>query len=212
MINLKEVVTAVNAAPSGSFVGITDYVSEKGDVSSVTGLLGVGYGAAKERAIAALETAIAAQDFEAMTVKGICNTCPITGELNPRKKSWDAKPFKKTFSKAQVIAIASEVLESYRESVKTSNKVELSNKENGCYLETQTDNINVSLLVIHQTYKELESQAAKANLGIAEKPKSTLPESIVKEKIRKRFEPKIKAFTLRSGNFAKLSIAGKSFE
>jgi len=211
MIDLNEIVSAVNEAPSGSFIGITDYVSEKGDVSSVTGQIGVSYGTAKERALKALETAIEAKDFEAMEVKGICRTGP-DGELNSRKRSWDMKPFVRKYSQAQVIAIAVEVMESYRDSIKKSNKVELSEKEDGCYLESETDNINIRLLVQRQTYKELESLAAKANLGKVDKPKATMPDSLVKKAIRKRFEPKIKSFTIRSDNFAKLTIAGHSFE
>lgn len=212
MINLQEVVSAVNSAPSGSFIGITDYISEKGDVSSVTGQIGVGYSNAKEKALEAMEKAIAEKDFEPITVEGICNWDTEKKEWNSRKKSMPVKTFKVTFNKAQVIAVATEVMESYRDAIKKSNKVQLSNKENGVYLESNTDNINVTVLVANQTYKELESMAVKANKGITDKPKSSMPEAMLKAQIRKRFEPKFKSFTLRSDNFAKLSIGGNTFE
>jgi hypothetical protein len=212
MIDLNKIVSAVNEAPSGSFIGITDYISEKGDVSSITGQIGVSYGTAKEKAIAALEKAIADKDFEAIEVKGVCRWDDEAKEWNSRKRSCPMKPFAVKYSKAEVLDTAIEVLESYREAVKKSNKVELSNKEDGCYLESETNNINIRLLVQNQTYKELESQAAKANKGITEKPKASMPLSLLKAQIRKRFEPKIKSFTIRSDNFVKLTIGGQTFE
>jgi hypothetical protein len=212
MIDLKQIVESANNAPSGSFVGITDYVSDKGDVSSITGQIGVSYGTAKEKAIKALETAIEAKDFEPITVKGICRWDTEKNEWNSRKRSMPMKAYDITFKKAKVIEVAKEVLESYKNAEKRSNKVQLADKEDGVYLESETDNINIRLLVQNQTYKELESQVAKANLGKVDKPKATMPEAALKEIIRKRFTPKIKAFTLRSDNFKKLTIGGNTFE
>lgn len=212
MIDLKAIATAVSSAPSGSFVGLTDYVSDKGDVSSVTGQIGVSYGTAKEKAIEALQTAIATEDFEPIQVKGICRENPDNkGEFNSRKRSWPMGSYDITFSKAQVLETAKEVLDSYVNAEKKNNKVQLADKEDGLYLEAETDNINIRLLVQKQTYKELESQVAKANLGKVDKPKATMPESALKKIIRKRFEPKIKAFTIRTDNFKKLTVGGQAF-
>lgn len=219
MINLKEIVTAANNAPSASFVGITDYISEKGDVSSITGQIGVSYGTAKEKAIKALTEAITESEigcgvnqFEAINVKGICRWDTEKNEWNSRKRSMAMKAFDITFTKVEVLETAKEVLDGYVNAEKKSNKVELSNKEDGVYLEAETDNINIRLLVQQQTYKELESQVAKANLGKVDKPKATMPVSALKAIIRKRFEPKIKSFTIRKDNFKKLTIGGNTFE
>lgn len=213
MIDLKTIATTINNAPSGSFVGITDYISEKGDVSSITGQIGISYGKAKDKAIEALQNAIATEDFGPIVVKGICRENPDNkGEFNSRKRSWPMASYAITFSKAQVIEVAKEVLDNYVNAEKKSNKVQLSDKENGLYLESETDNINVSLLVQNQTYKELESQVAKANLGKIDKPKATMPESALKTIIRERFQPKYKAFTIRKDNFKKLTIGGQAFE
>jgi hypothetical protein len=213
MFKLNEIATTINNAPSGSFVGITDYISDKGDVTSITGQIGVSYSNAKEKAVNALKTAIEAKDFVPITVQGLTRENPDNkGEFNSRKRSWPMVSFKVKFTKAQVIAIAEQVLESYVNSEKKNNKVQLSEKENGLYLESETDNINVSLLVQNQTYKELESQVAKANLGKVDKPKATMPENLLKEIIRKRFMPRYKAYTLKSDNFKKLSIGGQTYE
>lgn len=212
MINLTEIATAVSKAPSGSFVGITDYISESGDVSSITGQIGVSYGTAKNKAIQALQNAIAMEDFEAISVKGICRWDTDKNEWNSRKKSMPMKSFDITFPKAKVIEVAKEVLDSYQNAEKDSNKVQLADKEDGLYLEANTDNINIRLLVQKQTYKDLESQVVKANLGKVDKPSATMPESALKAIIRKRFEPKIKTFTIRSENFKKLTIGGNTFE
>jgi len=212
MIDLKTIVESVNNAPSGSFVGITDYVSDKGDVSSITGQIGVSYGTAKEKAIEALETAIATEDFEAIQIKGICRWDTDKEEWNSRKRSMPMKSYDITFPKSKVMEVANEVLDSYKNAEKKSSKVQLADKEDGVYLEQNTDNINIRLLVQNQTYKELESQVAKANLGKVDKPKATMPESALKAVIRKRFEPKIKAFTLRTDNFKKLTVGGNTFE
>ena len=212
MINLQEIVSAANNAPSASFVGITDYVSEKGDVSSITGQIGVSYGTAKEKAIKALTEAIEAKDFEAINVKGICRWDTDKNEWNSRKRSMPMKAYDITFSKAQVLETAKEVLDGYVNAEKASNKVQLADKEDAVYLEAETDNINIRLLVQQQTYKELASQVEKANRGIVEKPSATMPESALKAIIRKRFEPKIKSFTIRTDNFKKLTIGGKTFE
>jgi len=211
MKNLTQIASAVNEAISGSFIGITDYVSTKGDVSSVTGQIGISYANAKNKAIAAIEKAIAENDFEAVEVKGNCRQCPETREYNSRKRSWPMSKYTIEFTKEAVVNAAKEVLDSYRNAEKKSNKFQLSNKENGLYIEEETGNINISVLVAKQTYKADASDDVKAEKGIVEKVKATMPETALKAVIRKRFEPKIKSFTLNGDNFESLSINGEKF-
>ncbi len=211
MPDLVKIMDAVNTATSGTFIGITDYVSSKGEVSSVTGQIGISYANAKTKAIAAIALAIENEDFDAITVKGSCRQCPKTREFNSRKRSWPMVDFKIEFSKEAVIEAAQEVLDAYRDSEKRTNKTQLTNKENGLYVEENTRNINLSVLVAQQTYKANASVDAKAERGIVDKPKATMPESALKKVIRKRFEPKMKAFTLDDENFASITIAGQKF-
>jgi len=192
MKNLTQIASAVNEAVSGSFIGITDYISTKGDVSSVTGQIGISYANAKNKAIAAIEKAIDEKDFEAVEVKGNCRQCPETREYNSRKRTWPMAKYTIEFTKEAVVNAAKEVLESYRNAEKKSNKF-------------------LSVLVAKQTYKADASDAVKAEKGIAEKVKATMPETALKAVIRKRFEPKIKSFTLNTDNFESLSINGEKF-
>lgn len=200
MTNFRDIVDTISRSTSGTFVGITDYISETGDVSSVTGHIGCSYGVARNKSIKLLETAIAEDDFDAITITGECYWDAEKQEYNARKRSCELKSYDITFSKDEVVACAESILESWKKPKKiNSNKVQFTEKENGLYFEEETGNYNMKLLVEHQTYK--------GNVG-EEKSKISAPITILKNKLRKRFEQKIKAFTIGKDKFKKLSING----
>lgn len=199
----KEILTSFNEAPTGGFVGITDYQSQNGDIVSVTGRLGLSYGDAKQAGIDALEQAIKTKDFEAVTVSGSCYE--ENGVFNSRKRSWDMKEFEITFEVDEVMETAKEILEAWKNpKARKDNKVQLTEKENGLSLNKETGSFNFSLMVDHETYKGNDSDKEK-------KVKATMPESLLKTAIRKRFEKKIKAYTIEEGKFARLKIGGKEY-
>ena len=205
----KEVLNAINESPSGAFVGLTDYVDSKGDVTSVTGHIGASYGSMKENAIAELKQAIEDEDFSDTIVSGKCNA--FEGEFNARKKLWDVEPFIICYDKEQVITTAKEILEGW-ENPKTRKKngVELSEKENGLVFNKETGTFNFTLMVEKETYKEALSESNKEGKEVKEKTQA--PITMLKSVIRKRFEKKIKSYTIGAGKFKQLSIAGYKFK
>ena len=210
MTKLKDIISSVNEACSGQFVGITNYVSDKGDVSSITGHIAPNYQTARTKAIEALETAILVNDFEAITVKG---TCRKDGNVfNSRKRSAPIMPYEIEFSKTDVMAIANSILESWKNpKERENNKVELSDKgATGLVYNTETGTVSFSLLVEKQTYKEELSEQAKE--GKEEKEENKMPETKLKEIITKRFQKPFKTFVLSPGKFDALTINKMRFK
>jgi hypothetical protein len=211
-VTLKNIVTLMDNAPSGGFVGITDYESENGDVSSVTGLLGCSYEDMKQKKIEGLREAVNAKDFEAMTVSGQGWASTIDGVLvfGAKSKARNLTNFCVDYTAKEVLTTATAILESWdNPAVRKSNKVQLTDKEDGLSLNTETNNFNFTLLVMQQTYKEDLSNKAKAGKEV--KVKATQPESVLKKEIRERFERKLKSFTITEGKFASITIAKETF-
>ena len=204
MTDLNKIVDTVNKATSGSFVGITDYTDKRGAISSVVGHIGVSYEKAKNIAIANLKSAIATKSFEPITVRGQCYT--DGNEWNPRKRSWELQPYEITFTKDEVLETAKEVLEGMENPKKRANNFQnLSEKERGVQFNEETETFTIALMVEKQTYKGQDESVEK-------KIKATAPKTKLKNKIRSRFEKKIKLFELGTGKFKKITIAGETFE
>ena len=212
----KEVCNAMNSAPSGGFVGITDYETQQGDVKSVTGQMGCSYADAKARAILELTDHITDGLFEPITVKGHCRAIKDGNgnivEYNSRKKSWDMVEYTETFTVPEVLVFANEILDSWKNpKERKNNKVQLTEKENGLSYNAETGSFNFTLMVHHETYKVDASKEAKKVAGIIPKVKATMPESEVKKVIRGMFEKKIRDFTISEGKFKSLTINGEKF-
>jgi hypothetical protein len=209
-VKFADVVSMINAAPSGSFVGVTNYVSEKGDVASFVGHIGFSYAKAKQMAIDALKEAILKCDFEPIVVSGNCYHDGT--EFNSRKRSAPVKPYKMEFDKYQVQETAKEILNGWENpKERENNKVNLSEKENGLSFNTETGNFTFGLLVEKITYKDEASKLVKEEMGFSDKVEIKAPETKLKEEIRERFEKKFRTFTLSCGKFESVSIAGNRF-
>lgn len=213
-VTLKSLVESFNTAPSGSFIGITDYESENGNVSSITGQIGCSYQKTVELKIEALKEALSNDNFEEMTVKGQCwaqvdesgNLFDIGRKSNTRK----LVNFCETYTKEQVKKCARDILYAWENpKPRVNNKVQLTDKEDGLSLNTETNNFNFTLLVQHETFKQDLSDKAKS--GKEFKVKATHPLTVLKEQIRKRFEKKIKSYTISEGKFASITISGNKF-
>jgi hypothetical protein len=111
-IKLSGLIDTINESPTGGFIGVSQYKSEKGDVTSVVGQLGCSYAKAKESAIQALSEAIKANDFEDVTVTGKCHY--DDGVWNARKKSAPLKDYKITYKANTVQNVAEEILEAWQ--------------------------------------------------------------------------------------------------
>lgn len=209
-INLKGLIKTINEAPTGGFIGLQGYKSSSGDVTSVVGQLGCSYAKAKESSIEALKGAIACTGyFQAETVEGQCYQKP-DGTWNARASSNPLKKFKVDFTAEQVLTIAKEILLGWETpSTRKSNGVELSDKENGLVLNTETATINMKLMVHSEKYDQEASDLLKEGKEV--KVKASAPESVLKTKIRGEFERTIKAYTIADGKFATLSINGDQF-
>lgn len=208
-MTLKSLVSIMDSAPSGGFVGITDYESENGDVSSVTGLLGCSYADTVKHKIKALKEALENDDFEPITVKGQGWGKKVDGVMEYGRKSKDRTlvNFCVDFTAEQVKNCARDILYGWENpKPRASNKVQLTDKEDGLSLNTETNNFNFTLLVQQETYKEDLSDKAKDGKEV--KVKATQPLTVLKETIRKRFEKKIKSYTISEGKFASITIAG----
>jgi hypothetical protein len=213
MYKIKDIVDCMNEAPSGGYVGIVDYESSNGDVVSVVGQLGCSYSDAKAKSIEALKTAIDENDFSDISVSGVCyGDKQSDGSIiwNARKRSLPLLSFNETFTKDEVLSVAKDILEAWENPApRKSNKVQLTEKNDGLSFNTETLSFNFTLLVNNETYKEELSKKAKHGKEV--KVKASAPESVLKNEIRKRFEKKIKSYSLSKGKFAKLSIGGKNF-
>lgn len=207
-MKVVQVIKAINEANKGSYVGITDYISSDANVVSIIGRLGCSYAKMRENAIKSLKEALLNDEFESIIVKGRCH-CK-DGEYNSRKRSWDMVSYEIPFSKEKVVETAKELLDAWENPVKKlSNNVKLTEKENGLVYNTETNSFNLNLIVEKQTYKENKSKAMKESMGVKEKAKA--PETALKEAIKKRFESKMKTYTIADGKFTKLSIGGQLF-
>ena len=207
MLNFTDIAEAVEHAPSGSYIGITDYVDKKGNVSSVIGQIGCSYENLKDFNIQVINDAIELDDFSSIHIEGDCYYDEDKEEFNARKRSCPLKHFDVEYSVEEV----KEAVVSLKESIQTpktknTNKTQLTNKENGLYIENETGNINFLILVEKQYYKEEKSKLLKESQEIPEKVKVSSPDSILKEKIRNMFTRKIKSFTIGKDKFSELSI------
>lgn len=209
---ITDIITAMNEAPSGSFVGITDYTSSNGDVISVTGHIGFDYERLKQVNEQRLVALIEADEFEPITVKGQCYYDTVKGEWNSRKKSMPFKDYEITYSADEVKACAEELLKKMREPKpeRKSNKTNLTEKANGLALYNETGNFNFTLLVENTTYKAEASAEAKE--GMEDKPKAKMPSVALNEAVKELYERKLKTFTIAEGKFKGLTIAGRKFE
>jgi len=208
-INLKGLIDTINSAPTGGFVGINGYQSTKGDVTTIVGQVGCSYGKAKALSIESLKEAIDGDGFESVTVEGNCYQLP-DGTWNARAKSNPLKSYKVDYTAKEVKECAESILEAW-ENVKPrkDNKVQLADKENGLALNTETKTLNMTLMIHSESYDEEASNLLKEGMEV--KVKASMPETKLKEVIRKRFEKKIKAYTIAEGKFNTLSIAGEKF-
>jgi len=209
-MKFQAVVDLFSKAPSGAFVGITDYVSSDSEVSSITGHLGFSYSTVKAQNIERLKAKIE-QGFEPIIVSG---NCYHDGkEFNARKRSAPIKPYCITYSPEEVKAVAEKILEGWLNPVeRENNKVALTEKENGLAFQTATGNFTFSLLVEKQYYKEEASKAAKAANGVTDDIEIKHPETKLKEEIRGMVERKFRTFTIGEGKFKSISIAGTRIE
>lgn len=210
-MKFSEVVNIINAAPSGSFCGITNYQSTTGDTSSFIGQLGFSYQTAKAKAITALEKALAEKDFQPIAVSG---NCYFDGtSYNSRLRSAPVKPFAIVYTVDDVMKEATDILEAWKNpKERADNKVLLSEKKNGLAYNVETGKFTFSLLVTTQTYKEEKSEAVKEAMGTAGKVEIKAPETLLKEAIRSRFEGKFRTFELAQGKFDEVSIGGVRFK
>ena len=207
MLNFTDIAEAVEHAPSGSYIGITDYVDNKGNVSSVIGQIGCSYEHLKDFNLQVINDAIDLDDFSPIHIEGDCYFDEDKDEFNARKRSCPLKHFDVEYSKEEVKNAVVSLKESIQTpKTKNTNKTQLTNKENGLYIENETGNINFLILVEKQYHKEEKSKLLKESQEIPEKVKVSSPESILKEKIRNMFTRKIKSFTIGKDKFSELSI------
>ncbi len=166
-INLSTIISTFNDAPSGSFVGITNYESSENEVVSVVGQIGCSYAKTVEMKIVGLKTAIEEEDFEKMTVSGQ-GWAQVDEDGKPfdfgrKSKVRKLVNFCETFEKEEVIEHAKGILEAWENpKPRKNNKVQLTDKEGGLSLNTETHNFNFTLLVQQETYKADKSAKAKA--------------------------------------------------
>ena len=207
MLNFTDIAEAVEHAPSGSYIGITDYVDNKGNVSSVIGQIGCSYENLKDFNLQVINDAIDLDDFSPIHIEGDCYFDEDKDEFNARKRACPLKHFDVEYSVEEVKNAVVSLKESIQTpKTKNTNKTQLTDKENGLYIENETGNINFLILVEKQYYKEEKSKLLKESQEIPEKVKVSSPESILKEKIRNMFTRKIKSFTIGKDKFSELSI------
>jgi hypothetical protein len=209
-MKLAELTSMFREASGGAFVGITDYVSEQGDCVSYSGHAPFSYANAKAKAIKALESAIAANDFQPITVSGNCYHDGT--EYNARKRSCPVKPYTITYDAATVKARALEILDGWKNpKERQNNQIALTEKAESVSYNTETGTISFLLLVEHSYYKEEKSIEAKDALGIVEKVEIKAPDTKLNAAIRERFEKPVKRITLSAGKFNAISIDGNKF-
>lgn len=209
-MKLSELTSMFKEASGGAFVGVKNYISETGDCVSYSGHAPFSYANAKAKAVKALEAAIAANDFQDITVSG---NCYHDGkEFNPRKRSCPVQAYTIKYDANTVKAEAVKILEAWKTpKERENNQVALTEKAESVSYNTETGTISFLLLVEHSYYKEDKSKEAKEALGIVEKVEIKAPETKLKEAIRRRFEKPLKRITLQSGKFEAISIDGNKF-
>jgi hypothetical protein len=210
-MNLKTIAQTMETAVSGGYVHLTNYVSDKGEVSTVLAHLIPNYGAGKEKAIKSLREAIAANDFQPITVTGKCYN--DNGVWNSRKKSAPLKDYSIEYSKEEVKAAAEEILADWiAPKEKVNNEIALTEKgKRGLVLNLETGRIQFDVLVEKEIYNVALSEQTKDNLGILEKTEVTMPISKLKAEIRNRFQKKFKTYILEKGKFESISVNGIKF-
>lgn len=208
-MKLSEVKNAVSSAVSGGYVCIKSYTSDKSEVSDITGHICPNYGKAKEQAIADLETAINEHTLKEINVKGQCYK---DGDVwNSRKRSYPLKEYDITYTVEQVEEAAKGILDSWKNpKERENNEVALTEKgQRGLVINLETGRIEFDLLIEKQVYNQDASDKAKE--GKEEKPEISMPESKLKDTIRKMFMRKMKTFVLEQGKFESLAVNGIKF-
>lgn len=210
-MKLSTLANAVSSAVSGGYVHIEGYHSDNHDVSSILGHICPNYGEAKKRAIEKLNEALTTNSFQPIRVTGQCYN--DNGVWNSRKKSCPLKPYDITYSVSDVEAAARSILESWTNPVeRKNNEVALTEKgKRGLVINLETGRIQFDLLIEREIYNESASDAAKLDAGVVAKTEISMPESKLKDTIRKMFMRKMKTFVLEHGKFAALSINGTKF-
>lgn len=213
-VKFKDIISSINEAPTGGYVGITDYVSSNLSVVSVTGRLGCSYGDAKALAMFGLKDAIENEDFEAIKIAGRSWSKTVNGVTEFFSRTAKDRVLAdnvKNYSKAEVLEVAKSILKTWETpSNRVSNTVELSNKENGLGFNPVTGTFNFNLMVDHEYYKEDKSLAIQEGVEMVEQVQN--PDTMLKDMIRSRFMKKIKTFTIAEGKFANLTICGNKFQ
>jgi hypothetical protein len=213
-VKFKDLITSINEAPTGGFVGLTDYISNDLSVVSVTGRIGCSYGKVKELAIEALKDAIDNEDFEAIDISGRSWSKTENGvtEFFARKAGDRVLADNlKSYSKDTVLDTAKAILEGWENpKARKSNKVEMSDKENGLGYNSETGTFTFTLMVDHEYYKESKSEAIQEGVEMVELPQN--PDTMLKAGIRDRFMKKIKTYAIAEGKFANLTIGGNKFQ
>ena len=213
-VKFKDLITSINEAPTGGYVGLTDYVSNDLSVVSVTGRIGCSYASEKERAIESLRDAIQNEDFEAIEIAGRSWSKTENGvtEFFARKaKDRVLADNIKTYSKEHVLELATAILEGWENpTVRKSNKTEMSDKENGLGYNSETGTFTFTLMVDHEYYKEDKSEVIQEGVEMVEVAQN--PDTMLKAQIRDRFMKKIKTYAIAEGKFSNLTINGDKFQ
>jgi len=207
---VTEIISAMNAAPSGTIVSLKDYIGSDGTVKTFQAQLGVSYEKLKAKAIAKLREAVEAENFEPITVTGKV-WANADGSFATRKsKDRTLVNFYETYDKNQVLEFAKEILEKWENpDERKSNKVQLTDKPDALSFNSETGNFNLSLLVFREYYKE--DLTAQEKAGRPVEIKASHPDTVVKKKIREMFDVKYKAFTFANDKFASFSIDSQVF-
>lgn len=211
-VKCTDIIACMNDAPSGSFVAITDYEGQDGTVKTVQGQIGVSYETMKANAIAELKESVENESFDEISVSGQGYAKDVNGVMEFGRKSKDRKliNFCETFTPEQVLEAAKGILHDWENpKPRKSNKVQLTEKNDGLSYNTETGSFNFSLVVFREYYKDDKTKQAKAGKEV--EVKATTPQTALKKTIREMFEKKYRAFTIAEGKFAKLSIGDQVF-
>ena len=178
---IAALIEQINEAKKGSFIVFTNYRGEDGKVQTIYGNLKMSYEDVKEKAIADLNEAIRANDFEDITVKGECRYDKETDVYNGRKRSWPMSEYEITYKDTEVLAMAKSILYDWQNpKERKSNNIALGAEDGSVVYNDETENFNVRVMVAKTVYKEDLSTPDK-------KIKATAPETKLKEEIRDRF-------------------------
>lgn len=200
-VPFANVVASFENSPSGGFVSVKGYESEKGDRMNVLGHLGFNYSKAKRVGVDALKKALLEKNFQGLDVVGTCRS--EGGVFNARKRSWDIAPYSVYFTADEVTEMAENILWDWENpKPRTSNKISLTSKGSGLGYNTETGNFSFSLLVDRVEY-----------LGATKppKPENTAPESKLKAIIRNRFQRSLKTYTIGAEKFQSVVLGGNTY-